>query len=253
MNKINCLKNENIPVEFNTETIPPDADDNYDDCTGDNADTDAIEDVELNAGLTDDIVGDTLKENNLGKEVQPGLRNERKSIGGTGDHATTDQDDIRDEELHDGWSSVAGEVLVEIKNFPNGWSTDSGTREMIKNERQKNRKAYNYYITNLFGLSAWWARVCRPAKSLKPKKSNQDAKLSFLTNYSTSIVLRLKKINIHEKSANDGNVLGVTNNKKRLREDNTSMGENSRIFKKIYINLDPAESSKSGGPRPNCL
>ena len=94
MNKINCLKNDNIPVECDTETIPPDADDNYDDCTGDNADTDAIEDVELNAGLTDDIVGDTLKENNLGKEVQPGLRNESKSIGGTGDHATTDQDDI---------------------------------------------------------------------------------------------------------------------------------------------------------------
>ena len=65
-------------------------------------------------------------------------------------------------------------------------------------------------------------------------------------------------LNIPEKSANHRNVLGDTNKKKRAREDNTLMGESSRItkkinLKKIYITLDPAESSKSGGPRPNCL
>ena len=130
---------------------------------------------------------------------------------------------------------------------------------MIRNERQKNTTRHDNYIMNLFGLSAWWTRVCRPDKRFKLKQSNQDAKLSFLKNYSTSIVSRQKEIlNIPEKSANHRNVLGDTNKKKRVREDNTLMGESSRItkkinLKKIYITLDPAESSKSGGPRPNCL
>ena len=129
---------------------------------------------------------------------------------------------------------------------------------MIRNERQKNTTRHDNYIIKLFGLSAWWTRVCRPDKRFKLKQSNQDAKLSFLKNYSTSIVSRQKEIlNIPEKSANHRNVLGVINKKKRLRDNNTSVGESSRIakkinFEKINMNPDPAESSRSDGPRPNC-
>ena len=70
MNKVDCIKNENFPVECATGTNPPD------------------------------------------DEFQPELRNECKPIGGTGDHATTDQYDIKNDELHEDWISVAGGGLI---------------------------------------------------------------------------------------------------------------------------------------------
>ena len=93
MNKVDCIKNENFPVECATGTNPPD------------------------------------------DEFQPELRNECKPIGGTGDHATTDQYDIKNDELHEDQISVAGGVDLEKENLPRGWSTDSGRSEMIRNEK----------------------------------------------------------------------------------------------------------------------
>ena len=87
---------------------------------------------------------------------------------------------------------------------------------------------------NLFGLSVWWDRVCRPEKRLNAKQSNQNAKLQFMSNFSPSVVARRKNImtNRPEKSANlTEDVLRV--NKKRSRGDeNILMGESKKIQRK---------------------
>ena len=102
---------------------------------------------------------------------------------------------------------------------------------------------------NLFGLSAWWDRVSRPEKRLKikcqAKQSNQNAKLSFMSNFSSIVAGQRKEPG---KSANlTEDLIRGKKTPKRFRDDDIITGENPRkISKKINLQLilDQADSAK---------
>ena len=116
-------------------------------------------------------------------------------------------------------------------------------KDVIKNTyirrikyKQKNTAAQSNYILNLYGLAAWWERVCRPGKSIKltsvqADQSNQNAKMTFLKTFSRKC--RPEK---SENEFNQGSVkVNGSTTQKRPREEFThSNGENSnKIQKKI--------------------
>ena len=104
------------------------------------------------------------------------------------------------------------------------------------------------YIMNLFGLSAWWDRVCRPDKGLKcqAKQSNQNAKLRFMSNFSPSTVAGQRKEPGKSANLTDELIRGKIT-PKRFRDDDISTGENPRKkAKKMNLQniLDQADSAK---------
>ena len=153
-------------------------------------------------------------------------KNVNECDGGTGNHANSEKDAINIDELHAGMMDAVGEIL-EIETLPVGRSKDSGRIDIPKSRKQKNTTAQENYIMNLFGLSVWWDRVCRPEKRLNAKQSNQNAKLQFMSNFSPSVVARQKNVmtNRLEKSTNlTEDVLRI--NKKCSRgAENILMGE----------------------------
>ena len=103
----------------------------------------------------------------------------------------------------------------------------------------KNTTAQANYIMNLFGLSAWWDRVCRHEKKqeLQTTQSNQKAKVDFLTNYSPLRVAR-QTLTEREKSINptDVNLKGSTTPKRLREDDNISTGGSPRKMQRMSFN-----------------
>ena len=194
-------------------------------------------------GILDEMFDTCDKEERISDECDF-----KKPDVGSGDYANSD---IEDEK----WvSSEKGEIV------PTGWKgsecendlyneQDMKTvptpsrkiREKNIKEKVKNTTAQANFIINLFGLSAWWDRVCRHEKKEKvqttkpnPTQSNQKAKVDFLTNYSPLRVAR-QTLKEREKSTNptDLNLKGSTTPKRLREDDNLSTGGSPIIMQRM--------------------
>ena len=190
----------------------------------------------------------------------------KKPDVGSGDYANSD---IEDEK----WvSSEKGEIV------PTGWkgsecendlyneqdmkTVPTPSRKIRKNikEKVKNTTAQANFIINLFGLSAWWDRVCRHEKKEKvqttkpnPTQSNQKAKVEFLTNYSPLRVAR-QTLTEREKSINptDVNLKGSTTPKRLREDDNISTGGSPRKMQRMSFN-EKIKFFNGGDSTATCL
>ena len=211
---MNDVKNENIPGGWRNEMNNPEILDTKksDYGRGDYGNSTRVA-IELHDVCTNDVGGETLSKYGLNKEVLPEVVDENKCDGGMENHANSEKDTTNIDELHAGWIRDAVGELSEIETLPVGRSKDSGKIDIPKSRKQKNTTAQENCIMNLFGLSVWWDRVCRPEKRLNAKQSNQNAKLQFMSNLSPSVVARQKNIltNRPEKSVNptEGSIRNV--------------------------------------------
>ena len=155
----------------------------------------------------------------------------KKPDVGSGDYANSDIEDEKwvssekGEIAPTGWkgSECENDLYNEqdMKTVPTP-SRKRKIREKNIKEKVKNTTAQANFIINLFGLSAWWDRVCRHEKKEKaqttkpnPTQSNQKAKVDILTNYLPMRVAR-QTLKEREKSFNptDVNLKGSTIPKK---------------------------------------
>ena len=124
-----------------------------------------------------------------------------------------------------------------------------------KDRKVKNTTAQANYIMNLFGLSAWWNRVCRHEKKqeLQTTQSNQKAKVDFLTKYSPLRVAR-RTLKGSEKSNNptDVSLKGSTTPKRLREDDNLFTGGSPNKIQKMTVK-EKVQFFNGGESTATCL
>ena len=164
----------------------------------------------------------------------------KKPDFGTGEYTNSDRDaekwvyNQKGDILPAGWkgSECVNDVCAEQVPTPSS---------KIRKDRKvkvKNTTAQANYVMNLFGLSAWWDRVCRHEKKqeLQTTQSNQKAKVDFLTNYSPLRVAR-QTLKGSKKSNNptDVNLKGSTTPKRLREDDNLFTGGSPNKIQKMTV------------------
>ena len=89
---------------------------------------------------------------------------------------------------------------------------------------------------NLYGWTTWWERVCRHEriKKISISETNQSAKLSFLSHFSSRALVKMNKVVRTEKEFTPGSVdiIGSTTPKRLREEDSLLTGEIQTKFQK---------------------